>query len=74
MEKYGNCVSHTAEITSIIFIEPYPLLASADCIGKVCIWAVRPDLHRGRLLFSFENMAIVNTFVIAKKMEKILFL
>ena len=72
MEKYGNCVSHKAEITSIIFIEPYPLLASADCIGKVCLWAVRPDLHRGRLLFSFENMAIVNTFVSAKKMEKIL--
>jgi WD40 repeat protein/Ca2+-binding EF-hand superfamily protein len=72
MEKYGNCVHHKAEITSLIFIEPYPILASADCVGKICIWAVRPAQSRGRLLFSFENMGIVNTFVSAKKMEKIL--
>ena len=72
LEKYGNLVSHKAEITALVFLEPYPLLASSDCVGRVCVWAVRPDLHRGRMLFSFENLAVVNTFVSARKMEKIL--
>ena len=67
LEKYGNLVSHKAEITALVFLEPYPLLASSDCVGRVCIWAVRPDLHRGRMMFSFENLAIVNTFVSARK-------
>ena len=70
LEKYGNLVSHKAEITALVFLEPYPLLASSDCVGKVCIWAVRPDLHRGRMLFSFENLAVVNTFVSARKKWK----
>lgn len=29
---------HHAEITAVAFVDPYPLLVSADCAGHVMLW------------------------------------
>ena len=50
---------HHAEITGIAFVEPYPLLVSADCTGEVCLWGVRPYGDRyGTPLHRFSNMSL----------------
>jgi WD40 repeat protein/Ca2+-binding EF-hand superfamily protein len=71
MEPDGNYKHHKAEVTAIQFVEPYPALVSADCTGVICLWTVRPDVNRGRVLHVFENLSVVNDFVSLAKMEKI---
>jgi hypothetical protein len=33
---------HPAEISDLAFMDPLPLLVSADCAGDILLWAVRP--------------------------------
>eukprot|EP01107_Rhizomastix_libera_P017717 TRINITY_DN8688_c0_g1_i2.p1 TRINITY_DN8688_c0_g1~~TRINITY_DN8688_c0_g1_i2.p1 ORF type:complete len:811 (-),score=161.63 TRINITY_DN8688_c0_g1_i2:34-2466(-) len=46
---------HTAEVTCMHFLAPYPLLATADALGHVSISTVRPAPIRNRIVFSFLN-------------------
>eukprot|EP01105_Mastigella_eilhardi_P006752 TRINITY_DN182_c0_g1_i5.p1 TRINITY_DN182_c0_g1~~TRINITY_DN182_c0_g1_i5.p1 ORF type:complete len:991 (-),score=210.84 TRINITY_DN182_c0_g1_i5:311-3283(-) len=46
---------HTSEITHMKFLTPYPALATCDSAGYVCIFTVRPFLHKNHLLFKFRN-------------------
>ena len=38
----GELPGHASEVTALVFLDPYPLLASADNEGNICIWVVRP--------------------------------
>jgi WD40 repeat protein len=40
-------VGHTCEIVSVNFLDPYPLLLSADARGDLLIWGVRPCVSPG---------------------------
>ena len=31
---------HHAEITAVLFVDPYPLLITADCAGFIMFWCV----------------------------------
>ena len=37
------CVGHKEEVTALAFVDPYPVLLSADCGGNIFFWAVRPS-------------------------------
>jgi len=38
----GLLIAHTADITGLEFMSPYPLLLSSSSDCTVCIWGVRP--------------------------------
>lgn len=38
----SELLGHASEITALTFLDPYPLLVSADTEGNVCFWVVRP--------------------------------
>lgn len=35
-----TAVGHSEEVAVLVFLEPYPLLLSADVAGKLCVWAL----------------------------------
>jgi WD40 repeat protein len=39
----GLLMGHTADITAIQFVEPYPIMISASLDFTICIWGVRPN-------------------------------
>jgi WD40 repeat protein/Ca2+-binding EF-hand superfamily protein len=52
-----NKIGHTAEITDISFVGGrIPALVTVDCVGIICIWAVRPSSSRGKLIHRLGNM------------------
>ena len=53
----GICHGHTADITGIEFLAPYPLMVTSSMDSTVCIWAVRPAPlnHRYTCLYRFIN-------------------
>jgi WD40 repeat protein len=42
LQLEGRCIGHQADITSLAFLSPYPMLASSDITGQILIWAIRP--------------------------------
>jgi WD40 repeat protein len=38
----GLLIAHTADITGLEFMSPYPILLSSSIDCTVCIWGVRP--------------------------------
>jgi len=57
----SSCVGHKHGITSLLFLDPYPLLAAADSGGNIAIWAVRspceecPAKDKYKCVFHFSN-------------------
>ena len=49
----GMMVGHTAEIIKLAFLDPYPILVSADCVGKIMIWSTKFPF---RALFQIDNI------------------
>lgn len=37
----GRCVGHTTTITSVCFLEPYPLFLSVDINNNLAIWSIK---------------------------------
>jgi len=51
-------VEAKTEVTCLHFLDPYPLLVSADTRGNLCVWAVRPiALNVGRCIVRIVNFA-----------------
>ncbi len=49
---------HSAEITAVLFLDPLPLLVSADTDGNMCVWLVRPIVRgdtAGRCVLRVQN-------------------
>jgi WD40 repeat protein len=42
LQLEGRCIGHQADITSLAFLSPYPMLASSDITAQILIWAIRP--------------------------------
>jgi WD40 repeat protein len=43
------------EITSLVFLHPYPILCSADSRGLLMLWTVKPAPNKYHLIGKFEN-------------------
>eukprot|EP00743_Colponemidia_sp_Colp-15_P008893 GILK01009703.1.p1 GENE.GILK01009703.1~~GILK01009703.1.p1 ORF type:complete len:1022 (-),score=193.31 GILK01009703.1:203-2842(-) len=54
-----SLTGHCAEIICCTFLDPFPLLCSADYSGAICIWLVRPHPSAYRLVTSFKSMLTV---------------
>lgn len=56
----GVCEGHTAEVTAVLFVDPYPVLVTADAAGYIKLWGTRfGRLHdRYRCLFSAQNITV----------------
>jgi WD40 repeat protein len=52
-----ECIAHASEVTAMAFVETLPLLLTADCMGNVLMWAVRPHPKAGTCLHAFQNFA-----------------
>ncbi|RHY31950.1 hypothetical protein DYB32_003023 [Aphanomyces invadans] len=50
----ATCIGHTTGIVSLVFLDPYPLLASCDLSGNVAIWAMRPSKYKGKCVCRFR--------------------
>ncbi|KDO35228.1 hypothetical protein SPRG_00073 [Saprolegnia parasitica CBS 223.65] len=50
----GTCIGHTSGISSLLFLDPYPLLAVCDLHGNVCLWAMRPSKYKYRCVLRFR--------------------
>jgi WD40 repeat protein len=53
----GTMEAHEGELSQIVFLDPYPLFASADVDGRVCIWATHPASNRTELLLDIPGVA-----------------
>jgi len=51
----ATLMGHDGDVSVIQFIDPYPLLASADYNGNVCLWSVPPHGNPNQLLTRFTN-------------------
>jgi len=51
------CLGHTAEITCLQFLDPFPVLVSGSSDGSICVWAVRPcaELYRYKCILRVLN-------------------
>ena len=38
----GMCKGHAQDVTALEFLEPYPVLVSADILGNVVLWGMPP--------------------------------
>ncbi|KAF0689140.1 Aste57867_19412 [Aphanomyces stellatus] len=68
----GTCVGHTTGVACVTFLDPYPLLASCDLGGNVCLWAMRPALKykcrcvcRFRLVHPFATKLLSTPHVVS---------
>ena len=52
--------SHNCHIGGLTFVDPLPLLVSADSGGNILLWATRPRPDAGRCLFAFKNLGTTN--------------
>ena len=71
----GICLGLKGAVSSLSFVEEYPLLVSSGNCGIVCIWGVRPCRHEirniciGRFInlgyegLKFTNIGITSAFV-----------
>ncbi|RHY01577.1 hypothetical protein DYB36_000578 [Aphanomyces astaci] len=50
----ATCVGHTSGVAGIVFLDPYPLLASCDLGGNIAIWAMRPSKYKGKCVCRFR--------------------
>jgi len=56
----GVLAAHLSEIITLVFLEPYPILLSADVQGQVLLWAVPPAVDTaGCCLIRLVNDAYV---------------
>ena len=42
----GLCLGHSTEVTALLFLDPKPLLVSADADGNMCLWTLFPHYPR----------------------------
>lgn len=54
----GTCIGHTSGITSLLFLDPFPLLLATDQSGNICIWAMRPSRHKLKCVARLKNEMI----------------
>jgi WD40 repeat protein len=55
---------HTAEVAAVCFVEPYPVLASADSHGTIMVWGVRGSniqwrYHRIQTIYNLTSRALL---------------
>ena len=55
---------HTAEVAAVCFVEPYPVLASADSHGTIMVWGVRGvniqwRYHRIQTMYNLTSRALL---------------
>jgi WD40 repeat protein len=56
--QVGSLGGHKTDITALVFLDPYPFVASADNLGNICFWVVRPiALHVGKCILRMMNTA-----------------
>jgi hypothetical protein len=53
-----SLVSHTSDISSLTFLEPYPAILSGDMGGTFIIWGTFPSNMAGRILYRFDNKSV----------------
>ncbi|OMJ82114.1 hypothetical protein SteCoe_17280 [Stentor coeruleus] len=53
----GACFGHKRDITSISFLEPYPVMITFSIDGMICLWNIRAHVGKGRFrcLARFKN-------------------
>jgi len=51
-----SLVGHEGDVSVIKFLDPFPLLVSADFQGNVLVWALAPHDNANQLLTRFTNM------------------
>lgn len=51
----ATLMGHDGDVSVLQFIDPYPLLASADYNGNFCLWSVPPHGNANQLLSRFTN-------------------
>ena len=51
----GTCKGHSAAITCLVFLEPYPGLLVSDANGNMCVWAMRPAADKHRAVLWWKN-------------------
>uniref|UniRef100_A0A0G4HNB3 EF-hand domain-containing protein n=1 Tax=Chromera velia CCMP2878 TaxID=1169474 RepID=A0A0G4HNB3_9ALVE len=50
LQRVTDLLGHGAEVTAVSFLEPFPLLCSADAKGFVYIWLVPPHAYAARVV------------------------
>jgi WD40 repeat protein len=56
--QVGELGGHKTDITALVFLDPYPIVASADNLGNICFWVVRPVvLQVGKCVLRMMNTA-----------------
>jgi len=61
LRTVSSLLGHKTDITALAFVDPFPLLVSADFAGNVAIWAIpspngRHPEHKNEVLTRFINM------------------
>merc|ERR1712039_1068405 len=61
LRPLGHLLGHKSGITALGFVEPYPLLVSADFAGYIAVWSVHNPTgtnhrHLNEVLTRFINM------------------
>ena len=52
---HGACRGQTNEITSVVFLDPLPFLATADSGGNIWIWDILPKFADKTVAFKWKN-------------------
>lgn len=56
--QVGELGGHKTDITALVFLDPYPIVVSADNQGNICFWVVRPVVLRvGKCILRMMNQA-----------------
>lgn len=51
----GSMPQHDGDVCAMVFLDPFPMLATSDLNGRIYVWAVHPAANRGALMCCFEN-------------------
>ena len=61
MNCVGLCSGSQSELGLLEFIDPYPLLASADNQGNLLFWAVRPHPRSGECVHAVAHITDIQS-------------
>lgn len=57
----GPCYAHTADVTLVRFIKPFPLLITTDTSGQLYVWLTAPHPDKGECIISWRNAFTLKT-------------